>query len=70
MSAIATKNGVPTVSGVEIGDQLIKIGDLEATNTSFGAIYAAMHGRAGDSVPLILERNGARVEVTAKVTGF
>jgi hypothetical protein len=70
VAAIAMKNGVPTVSGVEIGDQLIKIGELEATNASFGEIYSAMHGRAGETIPLVLERNGARVTVTARVTAF
>ena len=70
VAAIATKNGVPSVSGVEIGDRLIKIGDLEATNTSFGAIYGAMHGRAGETRVLLLERNGTQITVTARVTGF
>jgi len=70
VAAIATKDGAPTVTGVQVGDRLIKIGALEATNASMGTIFASMHGRPGDSVPLVLERNGARVEVTARVTGF
>ncbi len=70
VAGIATKNGAPTVSGVEIGDRLIKIGDLEATGASFGEIYSAMHGKPGETRVLVLERDGAQVTVAAKVTGF
>src|SRR5439155_18642915 len=45
VAAVAKKNGMPTVDGVSPGDRLIRVGDLETRNATWGAIYNAMHGK-------------------------
>lgn len=70
VAAIARKNGKPTVEGVSPGDKLIRIGDLEMKNATWGAIYNAMHGNPGETRELVLERNGERFTVSARVTAF
>jgi hypothetical protein len=70
VAAVATKNGKPTVEGVLPGDKLLRVGELEMGTATWGAIYNAMHGSAGDSRSLILDRNGNRLTVTATVTAF
>lgn len=70
VAAIAAKNGTPSVDGVLPGDQLIQVGGLELRRATWGAIYAAMHGKPGVPRLLVLERNGKRVTVAASVTAF
>lgn len=70
IAGIAAKNGSPAVVGVEPGDKVIRIGALETYTASWGQIYAALHGTAGDERRLTLERNGKRIAVTARVTRF
>jgi hypothetical protein len=70
VAAVATKNGKPTVEGVLPGDRLIQVGEMETGKATWGAIYDAMHGKPGDTRSLIVERNGQRLTVTAKVTAF
>jgi C-terminal processing protease CtpA/Prc len=70
IAAVATKNGRPTVEGVLPGDKLIRVGGLELSQATWGAIFEALHGKPAESRSLILERNGNRFTVVAKVTGF
>jgi hypothetical protein len=70
VAAIAAKNGAPSVDGVLTGDHLIRVGGLDLRTATWGAIYDAMHGTAGESRTLVLERDGKRFAVTVKVTGF
>ena len=70
VAAVARKNGRPTVEGVSPGDRLIRIGNLQTQNATWGAIYNAMHGKPGQTLILVLERSGNRFAVTAKVTAF
>jgi hypothetical protein len=70
VAVVATKHGKPTVDGVLPGDKLIRIGALETGGATWGAIFDAMHGKPGESRSLILERDGHRLTVTAKVTAF
>ena len=70
VAAVAKKDGRPTVEGVSPGDRLIRIGDLETQNATWGAIYNALHGNPGETRMLVLERNGNRFTVAAKVTAF
>ena len=70
VAAVARKNGRPTVEGVSPGDRLIRIGNLQTQNATWGAIYNAMHGKPGQTLILVLERSGNRFTVTAKVTAF
>jgi hypothetical protein len=70
VAAVARKNGRPSVEGVSPGDRLIRIGDLETKDATWGAIYNAMHGKPGETRMLVLERGGNRFTVAAKVTAF
>jgi hypothetical protein len=70
VAAVATKNGTPTVVGVQPGDRLIRVGGVETSGATWGAIFDAMHGAPGDHRPLTLERDGRRFTVEAHVTAF
>jgi hypothetical protein len=70
VAAVATKNGRPTVQGVEPGDQLISAGGHVLTSGTLGQIFASMHGEPGATRELVLERNGARYTVVATITAF
>jgi hypothetical protein len=70
VAAIARKNGKPTVEGVLPDDKLIKVDQLDTETATWGAIYDALHGKPGQARSLILERNGQRLAIDAKVTGF
>lgn len=70
VAAIATKNGRPTVDGVQPGDRLLQVGEWPLKHATWGAIYSALHGRPGEVRTLTLERQGHRVIVQAGVTAF
>jgi hypothetical protein len=70
VAAIATKNGQPTVAGVQAGDILRQVDELALKGATWGAIYAAMHGTPGDVRTLRLERQGRPIVVKASVTAF
>lgn len=70
VAGIASRDGRPTVKDVQVGDKLVRIGSLQTRGASREAIFAAMHGRAGQIRALILERAGVRVVVRARVTAF
>jgi len=70
VAAVARKKGRPTVEGVLPGDRLIRVGDLETRNATWGAIYDRMHGKPDETRTLLLERDGNRLNVIAKVTAF
>ena len=70
VTGIAAKNGQPTVSGVAVGDRLLKIGELDTAAASRGEMLAALHGKPGESKRLTLERAGQRIEIDVAVTGF
>jgi hypothetical protein len=67
---VAVKDGRPAVEGVEPGDTLLEVGDLKATGTTMGTVIDALRGTAGETRSLMLERNGKRFRVTAKVERF
>ncbi|MGH7650045.1 MAG: hypothetical protein ACREND_18205 [Gemmatimonadaceae bacterium] len=68
--AVATKNGKPTVEGVQPGDQLISVGGHVLTSGTLGQIFASMHGESGATRKLVLERKGTRFTVVAPITAF
>jgi len=43
---------------------------LETRNATWGAIYDRMHGKPDEIRTLLLERDGNRLNVIAKVTAF
>jgi hypothetical protein len=70
VAGVAARNGRPTVTGVQLGDKLVRIGTLPTHGAGHEAIFAAMHGKAGEIRSLVLERAGSRVQVQTSVTGF
>ena len=70
VSAVVTQKGKPTVEGVEAGDKLLEIDGLQTKAATWGAIFAAMHGKPGESRALVLERDGKQFTVRARVVGF
>ena len=49
VAAVATRTEKPTVEGILPGDKLVRVGDLELANATWGAIYNAMHGAPADN---------------------
>jgi C-terminal processing protease CtpA/Prc len=70
VSAVASKNGQPTILGVSPGDKLVRVDQLETANARSGALFRALHGKPGETLVLVLERGGHRFSVPAKVTAF
>jgi hypothetical protein len=70
VSAVATKNGTPTVIGVEPGDRLIRVDGLETRDATLGQVYDALHGKPGEARVLLLGRGTNRLNVRATVTAF
>ena len=55
------------VEGVEPGDMLIQAGDLSVTGATMGTVVDALRGAPGDLRVLVVERNGKRVRIEARV---
>jgi hypothetical protein len=70
VAAIATQKGRPTVADVVPGDKLIRVGELDVSNATWGTIYEAMHGPPGSSRLLVMERNAVRRTINATFTRF
>lgn len=70
IAGVATREGKPTVDGVQPGDTLLQVDALVARGASQGAIYSALNGTPGDSHTLTLTRDGRQFVVQAKVTEF
>jgi hypothetical protein len=70
VAGIVEKDGAQTVEGIRIGDKLVQVGDLRLAGATRGAVFSALHGRAGTVRVLVLEREGREVTVRAKTTAF
>jgi len=70
VGGIAARDGRPSVVGAQVGDKVVQIGTLQTRGASREAIFAAMHGKGGETRPVILERDGGRVLLQARVTAF
>lgn len=70
VGGIATRDGRTTVMGAEVGDKVVQIGTQQMRGASREAIFAAMHGKGGETRPVILERAGMRILLHAPVTAF
>jgi hypothetical protein len=64
---ICERNGKKLIDGVLPGDKLISVGNLAVRIATFGTVLQALHGHPGDTRVLVLERNGKRLQVAAKV---
>jgi hypothetical protein len=70
IGGIVKKSGKPTVEGVEAGDKIIAIDDKPVAGWSRDQIFGALHGRAGDSHRLTIERDGKSMALMLPVTEF
>ena len=70
ISGIAERNGQATVTGVKVGDRLLRVGDLVIQGATRGAIFAALHGTPGETKTLTVNRHGTVLTVPVLVTGF
>ena len=70
VAGVAVRGGAPAVDGVEVGDRLIRIGQLDTAGATMGEVVAALRGAPGEERPLLVERDGARISVEARVTAF
>src|SRR5262249_53373599 len=70
LGPVATPDGPPPRGGVEPGDRLIRVGDLDVTGKTKGAVFGALHGAPGETRALVLERGDRRIVVDATVTAF
>ena len=70
IAGVAGKDGVPTVEGVRAGDRLVQVDGFRLDGATRGAVFSALHGRPDSTRMLIVERDGKRVMVPAKVSAF
>ncbi len=66
VAGVVSRNGKPLVAGVEPGDKLLRVGDLEVTGAPMGAVIDALRGRPGTRRVLLLERAGKRLVVRTR----
>ena len=64
------KDGKPAVKGVKTGDILLQVDGLKTAGQTMGTVIDALRGRPGDVRRLILERNGERLTIEARVERF
>ena len=67
---IATRGDRPTVTGVQVGDKLVQVGTLQTHGASREALFSAMHGAPGAVRPIVVDRDGRLIQVSATVTAF
>ncbi len=67
---VATKDGKPTVSGVEKGDKVVAVDDVAATGWSRDQLLAALRGKPGDIHRVTFDRGGKTLTLSLPVTAF
>ncbi|BGE87976.1 hypothetical protein Ms3S1_p20240 (plasmid) [Methylosinus sp. 3S-1] len=58
------------IEGAEIGDELVAVDGAEIRGASREAVLSKLHGAPGERRRLLLERDGARIEIDAAITGY
>jgi predicted metalloprotease with PDZ domain len=64
-----TPGGAAEAAGVQAGDQLVKVGDIDVKDDSFGLLYRSRYANAeGARLPLVIRRNEAEqtLEIVVK----
>lgn len=64
-----TRGGAADLAGVEPGDELARVGEVEVRNDDFGVLFRARYDRAeGTRIPVVVRRNGKErtLEVTVR----
>jgi hypothetical protein len=70
IAGVAKRAGRPTVTGIEPGDTLLEVGELEVAKATMGEVIDALRGDPGDTRRLVVEQDGEQVTVEAPVTHF
>jgi len=68
VAGVVERRGAPVVAGLQAGDRLLRVGALEVTGATMGAVVDALRGRPGALKRLEIERGGNRLTVEAPVT--
>jgi len=67
---VAEQDGQTAVPGVEPGDRLLRVDDLDTAGATMGTVVDALRGEPGAVRTLVLERDGRRWTVAARVERF
>jgi len=60
--------GAALAAGVQVGDYLVRVGDIAVSDPDFGARYRARYARSdGQTVPLVVRRGGEERTLTLQV---
>ncbi len=70
VAGVTARDGAAVVDGVEVGDGLIRVDQLDTAGATMGAVVAALRGAPGEERTLLVERDGVRFSVEARVTAF
>lgn len=70
VAGIASQHGVLTVTGINPGDQLIKIDSMKVTGASRDGVLSALRGKPGAIRAITVDRDGKEVTVQAQVKQF
>jgi predicted metalloprotease with PDZ domain len=62
------RDGAAQAAGVQVGDYLVRLGDIAVSDPDFGARYRARYARSeGQTVPLVVRRGGEERTLTLPV---
>lgn len=67
IGGVVTKDGKPAVAGVQPGDRLICVGQLDTSGAPMGTVVDALRGTPGETRTLGIERDGKRVNIEGTV---
>ena len=65
---MVTVAGKPVVEGVQAGDKLIRVDELDVAGATMGEVANALRGEPGSVRVLVIERGGERFTVAARVS--
>jgi hypothetical protein len=67
IAGVVTGASIPVVQSVSAGDQLLSVGEWDATRATMGRVIEALRGRPGEERRLRLRRAGQEVAVMLRV---
>jgi predicted metalloprotease with PDZ domain len=61
--------GVAERAGIQVGDQVLRLGEVAVTDSDFGPAYRARYGTAaeGTPLPIVVRRNGREMTLSGTV---
>jgi hypothetical protein len=70
IAGVVTKDGRPTVDGIEPDDKLVRVNGLDTASATMGAVMDALRGKPGSIRALVIERKGKQITIKTKVVRF